>query len=155
MIFPRLSFPRFFRGVPVLFYNPEDPPLIPPEADRALHRSQLLPSAVLVVGSVAWLASGTGGPHPLLRFPLVLLFGFALAVSVAIPMWVGVRYDRQVSSRLLGALRALGIWCWFQGLILVVSLILCGLVLDRSGVWLDRIIDSPASPFGGVNNPLI
>ena len=65
------------------------------------------------------------------------------------------RYDRQVSSRLLGALSALGIWCWFQGLILVVSLILCGLVLDRSGVWLDRIIDSPASPFGGVNNPLI
>jgi hypothetical protein len=144
-----------FRSDPVLFYNPEDPPLIPPEADRALHRSQLLPSAVLILGSAAWLASGTGGPHPLLRLPLVLLFGFALAVSVAIPMWIGVLYDRQVSSRVLGALRALGIWCWFQGLILAISLIVCGLVLDRCGVWLNRVIDPPASPFGGPSNPLI
>jgi hypothetical protein len=141
--------------LPVLFYNPEDPPLMPHEASQALHRSQLLPSAVLLLGSLAWLASGTAGPHPLVRGPLKLLFGLALAVSVAVPMWIGIRYDRQVSSRVLGALRALGIWCWFQGLILALAVILCGLLLDQCGAWLDRVIDVPHGPLGGSNNPLI
>jgi hypothetical protein len=139
----------------VLFYNPEDPPLMPLEVSRALHRSQLLPSGVLVVGSLAWLASGTAGPHSLLRLPLELLFGLALAVSVAVPMWIGIRYDRQVPSRVLSALRAVVIWCWFQGLILALVGIFCGLLLDQCGVWLDRVIDHPASPLGGVSNPLI
>jgi hypothetical protein len=139
----------------VLFYNPEDPPLMPLEASQALHRSQLLPSGVLVLGSLAWLVSGSAGPHPLLRIPLELLFGLALAVSVAVPMWIGIRYDRQVPSRLVGALRALGIWCWFQGLILALAVIVCGLLLDQCGAWLDRVIDTPNSPLGGSNNPLI
>jgi hypothetical protein len=139
----------------VLFYNPEDPPLMPLEASQALHRSQLLPAGVLMIGSLAWLASGTAGPPPLVRAPLKLLFGLALAVSVAVPMWIGIRYDRQVSSRVVGALRALGIWCWFQGFILALAVIVCGLLLDQCGVWLDRIIDNPNSPLGGSNNPLI
>ena len=89
-----------FTSATVLFYNPEDPPLMPLEASRALHRSQLLPSGVLVVGSLAWLASGDGGPHPLLRLPLELLFGVALAVSVAVPMWIGIVRARLSTGRL-------------------------------------------------------
>ncbi|MFN9373207.1 MAG: hypothetical protein ACK6D3_15105 [Planctomycetaceae bacterium] len=139
----------------VLFYNPEDPPLMPLEASQALHRSQLLPSAVLALGSLAWLASGTAGPHPLLLLPLELLFGLALSVSVAVPMWIGIRYDHEAPSRVMGALRAFGIWCWFQGLILALAVVICGLLLDQCGVWIDRTIDNPTSPLGGVNNPLI
>lgn len=150
-----MGFSLTFAAATVLFYNPEDPPLMPREASQALHRSQLLPSAVLALGSLAWLASGTAGPHPLLVWPLEFLFGLALAVSVAVPMWIGIRYDHQAPSRVMGALRAFAIWCWFQGLILALAGIFCGLLLDQCGAWLDRVLDHPASPLGGGNNPLI
>ena len=98
----------------MLFYNPEDPPLMPLEASQALHRSQLLPAGVLMIGSLAWLASGTAGPPPLVRAPLKLLFGLALAVLVAVPIGIGLGRPRLATARLSLAMPTgpMGLPCW-------------------------------------------
>lgn len=130
----------------MLFYNPEDPPIMSPRASQVLHGSQLLPSAVIGLTTLVWIGSGVTGPRPAARVVLTLLFGTALAASVAIPMWCGVRYDEKASSRVAGALRAFGIWLWFQGLLVAVCLVVCGLVLDRCGVWPDYNVAPPGPP---------
>ncbi|RPI87062.1 MAG: hypothetical protein EHM42_05485 [Planctomycetaceae bacterium] len=119
---------------------------MPPRASQALHGSQLLPSVVLGLGTGACIVTGGGGPIPAANIALTLLFGLAVAVSVAVPMWCGVRYDERAPSRVAGALRALGIWFWFQGFLLALCLVLCGLLLDRWGVWPDRNIAPPGPP---------
>lgn len=139
----------------MLFYSPDDPPLMPQPAARALHLSQLAPPGVLALGTLIWIVAGAAGPWPWSVSVLILLFGAALSLSVAVPMWCGIRYDLKAASRTAGALRALGIWCWFQGFLLVLCLVVCGLILDACGVWPDRNLAPPAGPLGGPAGPLV
>jgi len=131
----------------MLFYSPEDPIEIPQDWERALHRSQWLPSAVIAGGSVLILTGAWSLLGPPAGWLWGVGFGLALACSLAVPMWCGIRYDRSLPSQTLGGLRALGIWLGFQGLLLALSVVFWGLMIDLAGHWPDRKL--PTGPGGG------
>lgn len=119
----------------MLFYSPEDPIEIPYPLERTLHRSQLLPSLLIAAGSTLLLL---GLPaHAGAVWCWTMVFFVALAVSLAVPLWCGICYDRSLPSHLLGGLRALALWVGCQALLLALSVVLWGLLLDVAGIWPD------------------
>ncbi|MFM8584166.1 MAG: hypothetical protein ACKOFW_22130 [Planctomycetaceae bacterium] len=126
----------------MLFYSPEDPIEIPYPLERTLHRSQWLPSLMIAAGSTLLLL---GLPaHAGTACCWGVVFCVALAASLAVPLWCGIRYDRSLPSHTLGGLRALALWMGCQGLLLALSLVTWGLVLDAAGLWPD--FQRPALP---------
>lgn len=131
----------------MLFYNPEDPIAIPEPLERALHHSQLLPSLVIGAGGLLLLAGLAGDAGPVWNWSWGFGFAAALTTSLAVPMWCGICHDRSVPSRALGGLRALGIWLGYQGLLLAISVVFWGLMIDLAGLWPD--LRPPAPPARG------
>jgi hypothetical protein len=119
----------------MLFYSPEDPIEIPYPLERTLHRSQWLPSLLIAAGSTLLLL---GLPaHAGAVWCWTMVFFVALAVSLVVPLWCGICYDRSLPSHLLGGLRALALWVGCQALLLALSVVLWGLLLDVAGIWPD------------------